>query len=142
MEPFRNRPSGSFMPADVGAPSWKAGLPRPAHVVTYHDGACSIRMRLLARSHTNRLPRWSTATLVGRLKAAVAAGPSANPPAPVPTPAIVVTWPVGVTRRIRWLYWSATNRSPPGPTATPPGVLKLAAVPAPSANDAFPLPAT
>jgi hypothetical protein len=50
--------------------------------------------------------------------------------------------PPGDTILIRWLFQSATKTFPLASTATPTGVLKEAAAPAPSANAAAPLPAS
>ena len=58
-----------------------------------------------------------------------------------PLPARVLTMPSGVIFLMRWELVSATNTFPPASTATPLGLLKEAAVPLPSANVAFPLPA-
>ena len=99
-------------------------------------------MRLLAVSATTiTLLEGITATPVGVQKLAAAPVPSAN--AVLPLPASVVTTPRGVTRRMRQLYVSATTTTPlDGITATPYGLLKLAAAPVPSANAWLPLPAS
>jgi len=58
-------------------------------------------------------------------------------------PAIVVTMPCGVTRRMVWFPASATMTLPSrGSTATPFGVSKRAALPVPSCEPAAPVVTT
>ena len=92
-------------------------------------------MRLLYKSATTILPlEGTTATPVGPWKLAAPPVPSAKFWAVFP-PASVVTTPRGVTSRMRLLPESATTITPLDEmTATPIGLLKLAAVPVPSAN--------
>ena len=61
-----------------------------------------------------------TATLDGWSKLAAVPVPFAK--VSLPLPASVVTTPKGVTRRMRWLNWSATTMTPLiATTATPYG---------------------
>ena len=81
------------------------------------------------------------ATPVGSQKLAEEPAPSAK--SHLLLPASVETSPLPVTRRMRWLFVSATTMFPlDGMTATLCGPLKLAAVPVPSANARLPLPAS
>ena len=123
-------------------PDWSTPLLElPASVVTTPRGVTS-RTRQLDWSATTITPlEGITATPKGQKKLAAVPDPSAN--APLPLPAIVVTTPMGVTSRMRWLPESATTITPlEGIMATPPADRKLAAVPVPSANALSPLPAS
>ena len=106
-------PCGPAKLAAVPAPSAKALVPLPASVVTMRSNEMveTSRMRLLFVSATTTVPLdWITATPQGLEKVAIAAGPSAEPPLPVP--AYVVTTPRGVTSRILALSRSATTILP------------------------------
>jgi hypothetical protein len=85
------------------------------------------------------LPSESTATPLALLN--LAAVPKPFVTAAVPSPAIVVTKPVGSIERRRLLFMSATMTLPVREYATWDGQLKDACVPAPSAQPAAPLPA-
>jgi hypothetical protein len=101
------------------------------------------RMRLLLESTTTiKLLEGITATPRGLQKLAAEPTPSANALLPLP-PRVVTAPEVGSTSRTRLLSSSATTTMPlKGITATPRGLLKLAAAPMPSANAAAPLPAS
>ena len=104
-------------------------MPLPASVLT--TPAVIVRMRWLLWSATYTVPLPSTATPKGLPNCAVAPGPSALPA--VPLPASVLTIPVAVILRMRWLPRSATYKVPLPSTATPKGPLNCAVAPVPSA---------
>ena len=140
LEGITATPHGYAKLAVTPVPSANAWLPLPASVVTTPRGV-TRRMRWLLLSATMIASlEGITATPKGLLKLAAAPAPSAKP---WPLPASVVTRPKGVTRRMRWSFQSATTiTSFEGITATPDGLLKLAAAPVPSAKAALPLPAS
>jgi hypothetical protein len=78
-------------------------------------------------------------TPVGELKLAEAPTPFAK--AATPLPAKVVTAPLGVTLRMRWLPVSARYATFSASKARPLGTQKLAPAPTPSAHAHAPLPA-
>ena len=110
-------PVGQLNEAPVPAPS-ENPTTLPASVLTTPPGV-TLQMRLLPESATMTFPPASTATPQGLAKEAAAPVPSAN--ANKPLPASVLTVPLGVTLRMRWLLWSATNTTPLESTATPTG---------------------
>ena len=83
-------------------------------------------------SATKTLPTPSTAAPWGPMKLASAPVPSAFPGEPV-LPASVVTTPAAVIFRMEPFPKSATKTLLAPSTATPQGLLKLAAAPVPSA---------
>lgn len=95
----------------------------------------------LPRSQTNTMPPLTdeAAMPYGDLKRAEAQAPSTCPPEE--PPASVLTKPLGVIDRMRLLPSSATYTVPSAATATPAGVIKLAAEPWPSADPFLALPA-
>jgi hypothetical protein len=82
-----------------------------------------------------------TATEYGYLKHAAVPIPSAKDALPLPA-SVVTALEVESTRRMRWLFASATTITKGSMTATEYGWLKLAAAPKPSAKDAMLLPAS
>ena len=143
VEGITSTPIGKLNLAAAPVPSANApSLPLPASVVTTPRGV-TRRMRWLPVSATTiTLLEGITATPLGFLKLAAAPTPSAK--AALPLPASVVTTPSEiVTSRILWLNSSATTiKLLEGITATPVGLLKLAAAPMPSAKAPLPLPAS
>ena len=128
-------------PAADGEPVRQVWCQAPSQARSAVTGADKRRTRLLPWSATAMLPLAATAMPVGWLKLAAAPAPSADPA--LPLPASVVTTPEGVTSLTRLLKVSATKITPVcGSRATPQGLLKLAAAPAPSAKAALPLPAS
>ena len=101
------------------------------------------RMRWFCVSATTISPlKGITATPDGLLKLAAVPVPSAYPPPLFPV-SVVTTPEVGFTSRMRLLPSSATTIRPlEGITASPAKLLKLAAVPVPSAKELLPLPAS
>jgi hypothetical protein len=81
----------------------------------------------LPLSATSSEPSDAMATSRGLLSAAAEASPP-SPENPGVVPAIVVTTPLGVTRRMRALFVSAMYIVPSPATATPPGWLRRAPV--------------
>ena len=130
---------GALKDAAEPTPLAPPGSAAPASVDTTPAGEM-IRRRLLPRSATSTLPPSVTATPYGELKAAAVPSPSAKLGAPVP--AIVVTTPAGVTRRMRCPVASATATSPLANAATPAGFENCAAAPVPSAPPSAPPPAS
>ena len=95
---------------------------------------------MLSRSPTYTVPSAATAIPVGKLK--LAAVPVAFALPVEPEPASVVTTPAAVIFRIVLERLSATYTVPSAPTATPSGLLNVAAAPVPSALPAAPEPAS
>ena len=120
-------PFGPLNLADGPWPSRKP-LVLPASFVTVPLGN-TTRMTWLDVSHTYTVPEASTAMPDGPLNCAVLPTPSVDPAADLP--ANVVVLPMVSTLRIMLLAASATNATPPGPSAMPYGLLNEAAVPTP-----------
>jgi hypothetical protein len=93
----------------------------------------------LAVSPTNTTPSALAVTPFGPENEASIPKPSANDAAP--SPASVVTWPIGVNLRIRLLLLSATRKLPLTSSKRCQGLLKDAEVGAPSAHAPLPVPA-
>jgi hypothetical protein len=128
---------GSKKAAAVPAPSAHAALTPPAKEDAVPFGRMSL-MRLPSPTKTFPLP--STATPLGKLKAAVLVPTPLETPL-IPVPARVATAPAGVIFRMRQLPESATYTTPAESTARPWGKAKPAEVPCPSAQAVLPLPA-
>ena len=97
----------------------------------------SARTRRLPSSATMTTPAGVTATPTGLFSRAAVPQPSAHE-AVAPAPAIVVTLPVGETRRMQ--CWSAIKILPPASNAINFGSEKVTLGAGPSANPAAPLP--
>ena len=131
---------GDLNDAAVPTPSVIPALPPPAIVVTMPAGV-ALRIRCENESGQIRLSAASTVMPLGWFNTADVPAPSAQPAAPLP--AIVVTTPVGVTRRMRLFPESVTKRFPTEFMAIPRGKLKLAPAPVPSTHaPTLPLPAS
>ena len=125
-------PLGLLNVADDPCPSAKRVEPAPPASVVTTPRDVTSRIALLPVSDTAMMsPPPGTAkyaTPCGPLNIAAVPAPSSKPTS---LPASVVT-PVPTIQRMRWFPVSDTMTASPGPTATPDGDLKSAAVPRPS----------
>ena len=131
-------PKGLLKLAVIPVPSIEPEVPLPAKVVTT-PSAVILRILGLPTSDTYILFNASIVMPWGKLKLAKISTESFDPCKPLP--AKVVTTPLGVILRILWLPISATYTLPKASTASPLGLLKLAATPVPFVEPLTPLPA-